>query len=48
MKPNQQTGMFSVYRPPLVYELTGKTFTLVFDDGYDRLLMRIALQLLEL
>ena len=38
MKPNQQTGMLSVYRPPLVYELTGKNFTLVFDDGYDRLL----------
>ena len=38
MNPNQQTGMLSVYRPPLVYELTHKTFTLVFDDGYDRIL----------
>lgn len=38
MYPNQQTGMLSVYRPPLVYELTGRKFTLVFDDGYDRLL----------
>ncbi len=38
MKPNQQVGALSVYRPPLVYELTGKKFTLVFDDGYDRIL----------
>lgn len=38
MKPNQHTGMLSVFRPPLVYELTGKAFKLVFDDGYDRLL----------
>ena len=36
MQPNQFTGMLSVFRPPLVYELTGKRFTLVFDDGYDR------------
>lgn len=39
MTPNQQTGMLSVYRPPLVYELTGRRFTLVFDDGYDRTLV---------
>ena len=38
MKPDQFTGMLSVYRPPLVYELVGKRFTLVFDDGYDRIL----------
>ena len=36
MKPNQYTGMLSVFRPPLVFELTGRQFTLVFDDGYDR------------
>ncbi len=36
MKPDQFTGMLSVFRPPLVFELTGKRFTLVFDDGYDR------------
>ena len=36
MKPNQHTGMLSVFRPPLVYELSGRKFTLVFDDGYDR------------
>ena len=39
MKPNQQTGMLSVYRPPLVYELTGRRFMLAFDDGYDRTLV---------
>lgn len=39
MKPNQFTGMLSVFRPPLVYELTGRKFTLVFDDGYDRSLV---------
>ncbi len=38
MKPNQQTGMLSVYRPPLVFELTGRQFVLSFDDGYDRTL----------
>ncbi len=36
MKPDTFTGMLSVFRPPLVYELTGRRFTLVFDDGYDR------------
>lgn len=39
MKPNQFTGMLSVFRPPLVFELTGGRFTLVFDDGYDRILV---------
>ncbi|MBO4677593.1 MAG: MoaF N-terminal domain-containing protein [Oscillospiraceae bacterium] len=39
MKPNQHTGMLSLFRPPLVYELTGRQFTLVFDDGYDRTLV---------
>ncbi len=38
MKPNQFTGMLSVFRPPLVYELTGRRLTLMFDDGYDRIL----------
>lgn len=38
MKPNPQTGMLSVYRPPLVFELTGRQFTIEFDDGYDRIL----------
>ena len=38
MKPDSHTGMLSVFRPPLVFELTGRAFTLVFDDGYDRLL----------
>ena len=36
MRPNETVGMLSVYRPPLVYELTGRRFTLAFDDGYDR------------
>lgn len=36
MKPNPHTGMLSVFRPPLVFELTGRRFTLEFDDGYDR------------
>ena len=36
MQPNEFTGMLSVYRPPLVFELTGRRFTLAFDDGYDR------------
>ena len=36
MKPNTHTGMLSVFRPPLVFELTGRSFTLEFDDGYDR------------
>ena len=35
MKPDQYEGM-AVFRPPLVYELTGRKFTLVFDDGFDR------------
>ncbi|MCR5648974.1 MAG: MoaF N-terminal domain-containing protein [Oscillospiraceae bacterium] len=35
MKPNEFEGM-AVFRPPLVYELTGRKFTLVFDDGFDR------------
>lgn len=34
MKPDVHEGM-SVYRPPLVYELTGKRFTLAIDDGFD-------------
>ncbi|MBR4744990.1 MAG: MoaF N-terminal domain-containing protein [Oscillospiraceae bacterium] len=36
MQPNEFTGMLSVYRPPLVFELTGRKFTLAFDDGYGR------------
>ena len=36
MKPNQHTGMLSVFRPPLCFELTGKEFYMEFDDGYDR------------
>ena len=36
MKPDTFTGMLSVFRPPLVFELTGRHFTLAFDDGYDR------------
>ena len=36
MRPNETVGILSVYRPPLVYELTGRRFTLAFDDGYDR------------
>ena len=39
MKPDQFPGMLSVFRPPLVYELTGREFSLVFDDGYDRRLV---------
>lgn len=39
MKPDQVKGMLSVFRPPLCYELTGRKFTLVFDDGYDRILV---------
>ena len=39
MKPDQFSGMLSVFRPPLVFELTGREFTLVFDDGYDRRLV---------
>ena len=38
MKPNPFEGL-SVYRPPLVFELTGRQFKLVFDDGYDRVLV---------
>ena len=37
MKPNQQTGMLSVFRPPLCFELAGKQFFMEFDDGYDRI-----------
>lgn len=36
MKPDQHTGMLSVFRPPLCFELTGKAFYMEFDDGYDR------------
>lgn len=39
MQPNQSTGMLSVFRPPLCFELTGGQFTLVFDDGDDRTLV---------
>ena len=39
MKPDQFSGMLSVFRPPLVFELTGREFMLVFDDGYDRRLV---------
>lgn len=39
MKPNTFNGMLSVFRPPLVYELTGREFDLEFDDGYDRRLV---------
>ena len=38
MKPNQYEAM-SIFRPPLCFELTGRKFTLVFDDGYDRILV---------
>ncbi len=38
LTPNQFTGSLSKFRPPLVYELTGRQFTLEFDDGYDRIL----------
>lgn len=34
LKPKTYEGM-SVYRPPLCYELAGKTFELVMDDGFD-------------
>ncbi|MBO4407386.1 MAG: MoaF N-terminal domain-containing protein, partial [Clostridia bacterium] len=33
--PGKFEGM-SIFRPPLCYELSGKEFTLVMDDGYDR------------
>lgn len=36
MRPNQHTGMLSIFRPPLCFELTGKKFFMDFDDGYDR------------
>ena len=39
MRPDTFTGMLSVFRPPLVYELAGRSFTLAFDDGYDRRLV---------
>ena len=38
MKPNQQTGALSVFRPPLCFELAGKEFFMEFDDGCDRAL----------
>lgn len=37
IKPDKFEGL-SIYRPPLVYELTGRKFELVMDDGYDRTL----------
>lgn len=37
MKPNQHTGMLSVFRPPLCFELAGREFFMEFDDGYDRI-----------
>ena len=33
-KPKTYEGM-SQYRPPLCYELVGKRFELVMDDGYE-------------
>ena len=33
--PRKFEGM-SIFRPPLCHELTGRAFTLVMDDGYDR------------
>ena len=30
-----KTGLLDKYRPPLCYELAGKTFELVMDNGYD-------------
>ena len=33
-KPYQYEGM-SQYRPPLCFELVGKTFELVMDSGFD-------------
>jgi hypothetical protein len=33
--PDKYEGL-SIFRPPLCYELTGKTFELVMDDGYDK------------
>lgn len=34
LRPKKFEGM-SIFRPPLCYELTGKRFDLVMDDGYD-------------
>ena len=34
IRPGKYEGM-SIFRPPLCSELTGKTFHLVMDDGYD-------------
>jgi hypothetical protein len=31
-------GVLSQYRPPLCYELVGRSFTLVMDNGYDYVL----------
>lgn len=39
LEPNQYTGMLSVFRPPLVFELTGRQFMIEFDDGYDHKLV---------
>ena len=36
-KAKQYEGM-SQYRPPLNFELVGKSFELVMDDGYDYVL----------
>lgn len=33
--PDKHEGM-SIFRPPLCFELTGKSFELIMDDGYDR------------
>ena len=37
IRPDTFEGL-SIFRPPLVYELSGKRFELVMDDGYDRTL----------
>ena len=34
LRPKKFEGM-SIFRPPLCYELTGRRFELVMDDGYD-------------
>ena len=37
IRPDTFEGL-SIFRPPLVYELTGRRFELVMDDGFDRTL----------
>ncbi len=35
LNPDKYEGL-SIFRPPLCFELAGKEFTLVMDDGYDK------------